>query len=299
MLQAPVLEKGQKIAITASSSTVAFKDLEYGIKVLKDWGLVPVLGKTLGTHFHNFSAKDAVRKTELQAFIDDPEIKAVMFARGGYGLSRILDDLDFSVLFEKPKWFIGFSDLTALHLHLNRMGIMSIHGPMCKTLSFDSQSNANLFELLFNSNPNTPYFFSSKVKNRAGTVEGRAIGGNLCLICHCLGTASEPDFTNAILFMEDIGEYAYAIDRYLVQLKRAGVFKKIKGIVVGNFSDTKETKVPFGISIEDCIKGHSHEENIPIAFGFAFGHEKVNYPIIMGAKYQLNVEKNKATLSLA
>jgi muramoyltetrapeptide carboxypeptidase len=298
MLRPSSLKIGSKVAITASSSTVATEDIQAGIKILKSWGIELVLGKTLGTAYHNFSANDSDRKNELQSFIDDSSIDALLFARGGYGITRIIDNIDFTTLKEKPKWLIGFSDITAIHLHLQSIGIESIHGPMLKTMDFHEESNTFLKNLLFSKSPQQVYNFNSDINNRTGKAEGKALGGNLCLICHCLGTASEPDFTDAILFIEDIGEYAYALDRYLVQLARVGVFSKIKGIVVGDFSDTKETLKPFGSSVERCVIDHTEKYQLPVAFGFAFGHEKINYPIIMGADYSLKVEKNKAFLQI-
>ncbi len=295
MIFPPYLKKGDTIAITAPASTIKLATLEAGIKVLKSWGLHVVMGNTLGTAFHNFAAKDEQRAAELQNFLDDPAINCIMAARGGYGISRVLDSLDFSTFSKNPKWIVGFSDITALLSHINSLGIAAIHGPMAKTMSFDKKSNDYLKKILFGQNLEG-YKTRTNKYNKIGQASGMAAGGNLCLINHCLGSKSEVDFTDKILFIEDISEYYYGIDRYLVQLKRSGKLAQLAGIVVGDFSDLKNQDIPFGKTIEEIVLDHCQAYTFPIAFGFNFGHEKQNFPIVMGSTIELVVDIKKATI---
>ena len=254
------------------------------------------MGKTLGTAYHNFSATDSERAAELQAFLDNPDIHCIIAARGGYGISRIIDKIEFSTFSKKPKWIVGFSDITALLSHINALSIAAIHGPMVKTMSFDTKSNGYLKNLLFGQKTKA-YQTQSNKSNKPGKAIGQATGGNLCLINHCLGSGSEIDFKDKILFIEDISEYYYGIDRYLVQLKRAGVFAKLAGLVVGDFSELKNQDIAFGKKIEEVVLEHCSDYSFPIAFGFNFGHEKQNFPIVMGAELALNVEARKASIT--
>jgi muramoyltetrapeptide carboxypeptidase len=295
MIRPPHLKKGDTVAITAPASIVKTEAIEIGIAVLKKWGLKVVIGETVGNAYHNFSGTDEMRKSELQNFLDNPELKCIIAARGGYGVSRILDDLDFTLFSQHPKWVVGFSDLTALIAQINTLGIAAIHGPMVKTFSFDKSSNEYLKKILFGE-ITKPYILKPNTYNKIGTANGQATGGNLCLINHIIGTQSDIDFSGKILFIEDISEYYYAIDRYLVQLKRAGKLDKLAGLVVGDFSDFKNQDIPFGKSIEEIVLDHCSAYEFPIAFGFQFGHEKINHPIVMGGEIELDIRKDKATL---
>ncbi len=296
MILPPYLKKGDNIAITAPASTVKLATLEAGIKILKSWGLHVVMGKTLGTAFHNFAATDKERAAELQSFLDNPAINCIMAARGGYGISRVLDSLDYSTFSKNPKWIVGFSDITAFLSHINSLGIAAIHGPMAKTMSFDTKSNAFLKKILFGQNLEV-YKTRTNKYNKIGQTSGMAAGGNLCLINHCLGSKSEIDFRDKILFIEDISEYYYGIDRYLVQLKRAGKLAQLAGMVVGYFSEMKNQDIPFGKAIEEIVLDHCQSYTFPIAFGFNFGHEKQNFPIMMGGLIELIVNKSGAIIS--
>jgi muramoyltetrapeptide carboxypeptidase len=291
----PYLKKGNIVAITAPASIVKREAVDFGIAQLKKWGLKVIIGETVGNAFHNYSSTDDLRRSELQSFLNDPNVHCIIAARGGYGVSRIIDELDFSLFCKNPKWVVGFSDLTALISQINTFNIAAIHGPMVKTISFDKTSNTFLKKLLFGEEIK-PYGIKGNFFNKQGKARGQATGGNLCLINHVLGTNSEINFEGKILFIEDISEYHYGIDRYLVQLKRAGVLKNLAGMVVGDFSDLKNQEIPFGKTIEEIILDHCSEYNFPIAFGFNFGHEKANYPIIMGGEVELEVSDKGVVL---
>jgi muramoyltetrapeptide carboxypeptidase len=296
MISPSYLQPGDTIAVTAPASTVSKKSLEAGLAILKNRGYKVIIGDTVGKNYHNFSATDNIRLAELQSFINQPEVKCIMAARGGYGTTRILDDLDFSHLINKPKWLVGFSDLTAPIAALNSLGLQAVHGPMLKTLGLDTASCDSLLNVLEGvSNP--AYQIKPNSSNKTGKAEGLALGGNLCILSHIIGTKYCPDFKDAILFIEDIGEFSYAIDRYVVHLKRAGILESIAGLVVGDLSDLKETKIPFGKNIKEIILDHCKEYTYPIAFDFSFGHENKNLPIVMGKKIQLSVDTKSCTLT--
>lgn len=290
----PFLKPGDKVAITASASKVNLEDTIQGIEILKSWGLEPILGSTVGNAFHNFSDTRENRLAEMQTFLDNPQIKCIIAARGGYGVSDLLDLLDFTEFKKSPKWLVGFSDLTAIILHLNKLSFPAIHGPMVKTFSFDEKSNDFLKSLLFGLEVN--YSWNSLFKNKTGNSEGIAVGGNLALLVHCICTKSDISYDNKILFIEDIGEKMYNIDRMMVQLKRAGKLKNLVGLVVGDFSDIGENDIPFGKTIQEIVLDHCQNYHFPIAFNFPFGHEKINFPIMMGERYKLEVGKNQVDL---
>ncbi len=291
----PFLKFGSKVAITAPASKVELNDLLIGIEILKSWGLDVVIGATVGKSFHNFSDNHQNRLSELQHFLNDSSVDCILAARGGYGVSDLIDSLDFEKFRTHPKWVIGFSDLTALLLQLNRIGYTAIHGPMAKTLNFDSFSSEKLREILFGHFP--AFSFPFHFYNKLGNGKGVAVGGNLVLLTHSLGSLSDISYDNKILFIEDIGEKMYSIDRLMVQLKRAGKLENLSGLVVGDFSEIGENSVPFGSQIEDIILNHTQTYQYPVAFGFPFGHESVNLPIIMGGEYMLEVTEHNSLLN--
>lgn len=288
------LKPGDKVAITAPASRVYTQDLVIGIANLESWRLQVIVGNTVGNSHFNFSDTLQNRLQELQSFLDDKDVKCILAARGGYGVSDLLDQLDFSSFLENPKWVCGFSDLTALVLHINSLGIQAIHGPMAKTLSFDKESNKYLYNALFGSD--LTYTFANNSSNKLGIGNGTAIGGNLVMLCHCVGSNSDVSYAGKILFIEDVGEKLYSIDRLMVQLKRAGKLKGLAGLVVGDFSETGEEAITFGETAEEIIIRHTAEYSYPVSFGFPFGHEKQNWPIIMGGQYELEVLEGKSLL---
>ena len=292
------LTKGDWIGITCPSGYLERSNAQKCSDTLQKWGYQVLIGKTLENSSNNyFSASDEERAAELQAMLDAPEIKAILCGRGGYGISRIIDQLDFRRFKKNPKWIIGFSDITLLHCHIHQQcKVASLHAPMA--VAFNEGSNKyirSIKETL--SGIAHRYEIKKHPFNKLGKANGQLVGGNLALISHAIGTDSELKTKNKILYIEEIGEHYYQIDRMLLQLKRSGLLKNLAGLIVGHFSDIKDTVRPFGKSIEGIITEHVSEYGYPVCLGFPVGHERENISLKNGATYTLNVEKNKVTLS--
>jgi len=303
MIKQPAyLKKGDKIAIVCPASRLP-KKIDAAIHVLQEWGLEVVTGKSVSAGDHQFAGDDALRAEDLQHFLDDPEIKAIIAGRGGYGTIRIIDDLDFTVFQENPKWIVGFSDITVLLAHVYaQFGIQSIHGQMPYT--FDDATpgsleslRAALFgeEIVYNyeSLAEKPADFvpqPGSVPNRPGQMNGILIGGNLTLLVMLQGSASEMDYTDKILFIEDVGERPAAIDRMMRMLKRAGKLSRLKGLIVGAFNELPEEKIPFGQSPEEIIWEVVKDYNYPVWFDFPLGHIEDNRAMTVGKNFILSVQ---------
>ncbi len=294
----PYLKKGDWIGITCPAGYMERSKAQKCIDTLQKWGYQVLVGNTLNSKSENyFSATDKERIDELQAMLDAPEIKAILCGRGGYGISRIIDQIDFSKFKKNPKWIIGFSDITLLHCHLHsKYKISSIHAPMTAAFSEGENKYIRSIKDVLSGKANR-YSIKTNKYNRPGSATGQLVGGNLALITHAIGTSSELNTKNKILFIEDIGEHLYQIDRMLMQLKRSGSLKNLSGMIVGHFSDMKDTTRPFGKSIEEMITEHVSDYNYPVCFGFPVGHEKENLAMKISATYKLKVEKNKVILS--
>ncbi|MCU0431107.1 MAG: LD-carboxypeptidase [Cytophagaceae bacterium] len=292
----PRLEKGDQIAVVATAKVFNAEDVKAGMEVLKSWGLQVVPGKNLWKTDRYFAGTDAQRLSDLQTAIQNKNIKAILFARGGYGTSRIIDQVNFSALKTHPKWMIGFSDLTILHTELQRRGIASLHGNMCLQLA--NPAHALSVQALRETLAGIPYAHTlpSAAQQRVGKARGILAGGNLTLLVHGIGTASELDTSGKILFLEEIGESIYHIERMLIQWKRAGKFKKLAGLVLGQFTDIGDTQPAFGKSVEQVIRELVQEYSFPISFGVCSGHGSPNYPLVFGAPYVLQVQSSGASL---
>ena len=292
------LEAQDKIAIVAPSGRLEQQDLEPAVEMLSKWGLETVLGSHVIDGHHFYAATDSHRMQDLQWALDDPTIKAILCARGGYGIGRILDDLDFGKFEMSPKWIVGFSDITLLHLKVNNLGIQSVHGPVARQLgrSVDNTSASRLRSVLFGQGED-PIRSEPSPKNVLGTASGPVIGGNLTLLCNSLGSSSAPDLSSAILFIEDLNEEIYRIDRNLNQLKRSGCFKDLSGVVVGQFTNIKETTPPFGGGYQDVVLDYLGALGIPVGFHFPSGHEEVNLAFRHGAQATLKVGEEECTLA--
>lgn len=296
----PYLKKGDTIGITCPAGYMEKAKAQTCINILQQWGFEVMVGKTLGSNSKNyFSASDEERRNELQAMLDNDSIKAILCGRGGYGTGRIIDQLNFTSFKKNPKWIIGFSDITVLHCHLNRkLDIASIHASMAAAFNDGQYKNEfvqSLYKMIIGKK--NSYKCKSHEFNKPGVVSGELIGGNLALIVHVIGTASEVDTKNKILFLEDIGEQLYNIDRMMHQLKRSGKLKNLAGLILGEFTDMKDTDRPFGKNVHEILKDIVQEYNYPICFDFPVGHQKENYALKVGGNYQLNVNKNKVELS--
>lgn len=294
----PYLKFGDAIGITCPASKMDKASAEYAADVLKSWGYDTVLGDTVGTDFHNFSAPDEIRLSDLQKMLDDDHIKAILFGRGGYGMVRILDKIDFSHFVRHPKWVCGYSDITALLTHLYTCyDISSVHSLMSSGINPETKDDAYILNLkAVLSGHAINYDFLSDELNKPGTGKGELIGGNLSLLVNLSGTISQPEANGKILFIEDTGEYRYSVDRMMINLKRAGWLKDLNGLIVGSFTESKETETPFGQTEYELILDKVKEYKYPVAFGFPVGHQKENYPLKIGIAYTLSVGE-KCSLS--
>ncbi|MEO8473447.1 MAG: LD-carboxypeptidase [Chryseolinea sp.] len=297
MITPPRLSSGDTIGIVASGKRVSAENLEAAILQLQSWGLKVVVGDNVIRNEHSYlAASDLNRKSDFQAMLKNKDVKAILCARGGYGSTRIVDDIDFTPLQQDPKWIIGFSDVTAIHMKLLPAGIQSIHGPMALNFSnpLSQSSIEKLKHLLFDS----PYTLEApgSTSNRTGEADGIITGGNLSLIVESLGTSSENDFDGCILIIEEIDEFYYRLDRMFMQLKRAGKLSNISGLIIGQMTSMKEEDPEFGESVEqivlDKVKGYKY----PVAFNFPIGHEQPNLPWINGSTMRLNVGLHKSVL---
>jgi len=287
MIQPPHLKKGDTIAITCPAKSLK-TPMTNAVKLLESWGLKVVLGETVDAVFHQFSGTDELRAKDLQQFINDKNVKAIIAARGGYGCIRIVDAIDWTSLLKHPKWLIGFSDITVFHLQLQKLGLQSLHGQMPSTIpDSSSQGLESLRKALFGET--IKYEFENHLLNQKGETSGILIGGNLSLLIANLGSQSDVDYQDKILFIEDVGEYLYAIDRMLHTLDRAGKLAQLKGLVVGGFTDVKDNDIPFGFSVEEIISQIASKYNYPVCFNFPAGHINDNRTLILGREIILAV----------
>ncbi len=294
----PYLKKGDSIGIVCPSGFMPYEKAITCIRVLQQWGYKVVTGKTLGSQFHYFSGTDMERMEDLQAMLDNKEIKAILCGRGGYGMSRIIDELDFKQFKKNPKWLIGFSDITVLHSHVYRqLKTASLHAPMAGAFNegeFENEFVQSLRKAL--RGVNSHYSCDPHSFNRIGKAEGELVGGNLSLLAHLIGSVSAIDTKGKILFLEDVGEYIYNIDRMMIQLKRNGMLQNLAGLVIGGFTEIKDTNTPFGSDVLSVIQSQVQEFLYPVCFDFPVSHEKNNYALKVGVKHSLRVSKKKVVL---
>jgi muramoyltetrapeptide carboxypeptidase len=294
----PYLKKGDCIGITCPAGYMPAARAQACIHTLQSWGFEVMVGKTLGSHSKNyFSATDEERKNELQAMLDDEGIKAILFGRGGYGMGRIIDELDFTGFKKNPKWVIGFSDITVLHCHLfSKIKTASLHAPMAAAfMDGENEFIRSLHDAV--TGKKAKYSCAAHPFNRTGTATAELVGGNLALLAHLTGTPSAISTKNKILFIEDTGEYIYNIDRMMDQLKRSGQLDSLAGLIVGGFTDMKDTERPFGKTTYEVIKEIVEEYDYPVCFGFPVSHGKENYALKVGVLHTLKVGKSKSMLT--
>lgn len=294
----PYLKKGDTIGIVCPAGYMPVEKLQTSIDVLKEWGYKVKTGATIASQFNYFSGTDEQRLEDLQQMLDDDSINAILCARGGYGVGRIIDDLNFKKFRKNPKWIIGFSDITVLHSHIyNRYKITSLHAPMAAAFNDDEYKNQyvqSLKQAL--EGTKATYECAINTYNNPGTASGKLVGGNLSLISHLVGTPSDINTRGKILFLEDVGEYIYNADRMLYQLKRSGKLDKLEALIIGSFTEMKDTAIPFGKDIYDVIYDVVKEYEYPICFQFPVGHTNENYALKVGVDYRLHVGKKKVTL---
>ena len=289
----PYLITGDKIAIVAPAGKVVNDKISPAIQTLESWGLKVITGEHLHGAYHQFSATDEERTADFQKMLDDESVRAILCARGGYGSNRIIDHLDFSNFVKSPKWIIGFSDITVFHSHIHsNFQIETIHGVMTAGFQNSLQTNPaidSFRKVLFGKELN--YELQACSIHRKGNAEGMLTGGNLAILCSLIGTASDIQTTGKILFIEEVGEYLYRLDRMMWQLKRAGKLNNLAGLVVGGLTEMKDSETPFGKTaheiISDCVK----EYDYPVCFDFSAGHQDDNRAMIFGRKVHLEINK--------
>ena len=289
------LKIGDKIGIVSAARKITLEELSPAIKLLGSWGAEIVLGQNLFEENNQFSGTVAQRTADFQSMIDNDTIRAILCARGGYGTVQLIDNINFSSLKKNPKWIIGYSDITVLHSHLNNLGIASLHATM--PINFGNNSNESL-QSLKNSllGRSNRIECKSHVFNCLGKVDAEIVGGNLSILYSLLGSNSDIDTEGKILFIEDVDEYLYHIDRMMMNLKRNGKFAKLKGLIVGGMNDMNDNKTPFGKSAEEIILEYTKEYNYPICFGFPAGHINDNRCIKLGVKSVLKITENGVSL---
>ncbi|MEO6327745.1 MAG: LD-carboxypeptidase [Ginsengibacter sp.] len=294
----PYLKQGDKIGILCPAGYMPYEKAQTAINVLQDWGYEVTIGSTLGSQLNYFSGTDEQRLNDLQQMMDDDTIKAVLCARGGYGVGRIIDKLSFKKFKKNPKWIIGFSDITILLFHLfSKYKIASLHAPMAAAFNDGGYKNAyvqSLKKILSGEKIN--YQCAPDAFNTKGTASGNLIGGNLSLITHLLGTSSDIKTNGKILFIEEVGEYIYNVDRMLYQLKRAGRLDNIAALIIGSFTEMKDTTIPYGQTVEEVIREITNDYDYPVCFGFPVGHGIENYTLKIGVKYGIAVGNNLTSL---
>ncbi len=292
------LKPGDTIGILCPSGYMSYDKAATAIDTITNWGFKVVTGKTLGNQFHYFSGTDEERLSDLQRMMDAKELKAIFCARGGYGMGRIIEKLNFKKFKKNPKWIIGFSDITVLHSHLfSNYKIASLHAPMAAAFN-DGEFNNQYIQSLHDAVIGRKASYSSPGNefNQKGKGSGTLIGGNLSLLAHLVGTSSDIKTKNKILFVEDVGEYIYNVDRMMYQLKRSGKLGELKGLIIGKFTEMKDTTIPFGQSTEEVISNIVKDYSYPVCFDFPVSHEKENYALKIGCKYKLTVSGTSAEL---
>jgi muramoyltetrapeptide carboxypeptidase len=292
----PCLKKGDKVAITCPAKKLP-GPMTDAVELLKSWGLEVVLGDTVTASYHQFAGDDAYRAADLQRFINDDSIKAIICARGGYGTIRMVDIVDFNRLVEKPKWLVGFSDITLLHSHIiANYSLPCIHGQMPLNIPDASAYSLETLRMaLFGEGLH--YTIAPNMLNRTGECNGILIGGNLSLLLAVINSVSDVDYSGKILFIEDVGEYLYAVDRMLRALKRAGKLKGLSGLIVGAFTDLKDNDIAFGQTLPEIVMDVVAEYNYPVCFDFPAGHISNNCSLILGHIAKLSVKADSVDIS--
>ncbi len=290
MITPDPLNQGDCIAIVAPAGKIPQKTVENAAEVFRHWGLEIVLGKHLFSNAFQYSASDQNRLLDLQQALDDPSIKAVFCARGGYGTIRIIDRINWAGFRKAPKWVIGFSDITVIHAHLHvHFGTESIHGTMAAGLTGDGPGPESLRSTLFGMPPE--YNLPKHPLSRTGSSQGQLIGGNLAILAGLLGSSSDMDTRGKILFIEEVGEHLYRIDRMMWSLKRSGKLAHLSGLIVGGMTDIPDSTEDFGKGPNEIIREHVKEYDYPVCVNFPAGHQPDNRALILGRNTSLDVDQ--------
>jgi len=295
ILEIPPLKVGDTIAIVAPAKAIEPEHVHFAVRYLSEQGYNVLVGANCLNKHNYFSGTDDERLSDFQEMLDHPEVKAIICARGGYGAVRIVDRIQWAGQLRHPKWIVGFSDITVFHQKMQSFGVESIHATM--PLNFEKNSLES-FSTLFSALNKTPYSIEcpSSLHNQSGNTTGILVGGNLSILHSLLGTDDQIDYSNTILFIEDVGEQLYSIDRMLFAFKKAGVFSKIKGLIVGGMTDLRDTETPTGFTLEQLILSQFEFHRIPIVFDFPAGHVDDNRALVLGKKVELSVTNASSTV---
>jgi len=298
MMQPTSLQPNDKIAIISTARSIDKEKLAYAKTVFENWKLKVVEGPNLQAVHHQFCGTDAQRKSDLQWALDNPEIKAIICFRGGYGTVRILPDIDFTQFIKKPKWIAGYSDVTALHNAISQLNISSLHATM--PVNF-KENTSKALETLKKALFGIDYSIECEPnkKNKLGIAKGQLVGGNLSMIYSLSGTKFDINTNDKILFIEDLDEYLYHIDRIMWNLKLSGKLENLSGLIVGGMTDMNDNTTPFGKNVTEIILEATNNYDFPVCFGFPAGHINDNRTLILGKEYELEIKKEKVNLSSA
>ena len=283
------LKPGDTVGIVSTARKITETELQPFLSLLNAWQLQPLLGKTIGAVENQFAGSDVVRTQDFQEMMDNPAVKAIWCARGGYGTVRMIDALDFSNFKKNPKWVIGYSDMTVLHNTLHAYGIASLHAQIAFNIEQKTEATRQtLYDALFGNKYSIEYA-SEYEFNRMGEATGQLVGGNLSVFFSLLGSPSGIETRGKILFLEDLDEYLYHIDRMIQNLKRSGLLSQLKGLIIGGMSDMNDNTIPFGKSAEEIIFEAVKEYNYQVCFNFPAGHAEDNRALIIGKETTLKV----------
>ena len=295
MITPSYLKKGDTIAIVATARKNIDDNLKPAISLAKSWGLEVVIGKSIGLDNNQLAGTDEQRAADFQKMIDNPNIKAIWCVRGGYGTARMIDLVDFSKFQHDPKWIVGFSDVTVLHSHLNKLGFATIHGIMPVNVEKASPEVEETLRKALFGEP-LSYTVPCENENKYGNVEGELVGGNLSILYSLMGSQSQIDCKGKILFLEDLDEYLYHVDRMMLSLKRCGCFDGLKGMVVGSFTKMHDNEIPWGKTAYQIIADITKNYDFPIVYNFPAGHIHNNNTLLFGKKASLDVNDKYSIL---
>ncbi|WP_313114766.1 S66 peptidase family protein [Aequorivita sediminis] len=303
MITPNTLQKGDTIAIVSTARKLKKEELQPALKILESWGLKAVLGKTIGAEENQFAGNEELRAEDFQQMLDNPNIKAIWCARGGYGTVKMIDMLDFSAFQKNPKWIIGYSDVTVLHSHIHNLGIETLHAQMCLDIENKTEEARELirkvlfeqeYSIAFNVNTYNKTFLQ---KQQLSSIQGKIVGGNLSVLYSLCGSSSAINTDGKILFIEDLDEYLYHIDRMMMNLKRNGMLANLKALIIGGMTDMHDNTIPFGKTAEEIILDAVKDYNYPVFFNFPAGHIKDNQALIFGREVKLIYENDQVILN--
>jgi muramoyltetrapeptide carboxypeptidase len=297
MIPAP-LKAGDTIAIVSTARKISAEECQSAIEFFKQAGFNVRLGKSIGAQHNQYAGNDALRADDFQTQLNDPKVHAIFCARGGYGTVRIIDNIDFRAFIKKPKWIAGYSDVTVLHSHVNKVyDVATLHCSMPINFPTNTAESMQSIISVLNGNKHS-YKAETTAWCRSGKAEGQLCGGNLSLLYALSNSDSDIDTDGKILFIEDIDEYLYHIDRMMMQLKRSGKLENLAGLIVGQFTDMKDNETPYGSEAYDIIAEHVSDYDYPVWFNFPAGHVEDNRALVMGATYKMYPENENMVLKM-